>query len=316
MRKYYLTIIIFLSLTLQIFSQSSFLDLYPLHIGNYWQYKVTVDSDFNNEDTIYYSNREVLTDTLMPNGEVYKKIFDSMIGTLQPYRYLRIDSTTGCIYKYYPYGNYNNSELLRDSLKMMSGDSFIAEDGYTIICTLVDTINLFAENRLRKHFYYPLLPNYGEHKYVKGIGETYRWVHSEPIVAIETYIELTYAKINGEEFGQLVSVGNNTIKIFNYTLSQNYPNPFNPTTTIKYQIPELSFVTLKVYDVLGNEVASLIKEEKPAGSYEVEFNGSDLTSGIYFYTLIAGNYSNTKKLVILKWKEVLWKLYFISQPSL
>jgi len=86
----------------------------------------------------------------------------------------------------------------------------------------------------------------------------------------------------------------------NFRLQQNYPNPFNPSTTIKYQIPELSFVTITVYDVLGNEIATLVNEEKPAGSYEVEFNGSDLTSGIYFYTLIAWNYSNTKKLVILK----------------
>ena len=68
-----------------------------------------------------------------------------------------------------------------------------------------------------------------------------------------------------------------------YVLFQNYPNPFNPTTTIKYQIPELSFVTLKVYDVLGNEIATLVNEEKPVGNYEVEFNASELSSGIYFY---------------------------------
>jgi hypothetical protein len=274
--------------------------LYPVHVGNYWQYKVTVDSDFNNEDTIFYSNREVLTDTLMPNGEVYKKIYDSRIGTLQPFRYLRIDSTTGCIYKYYPYGNYNNNELLRDSLKMMEGDSFIAEDGYTIICTLVDTIDLFSENRLRKHFYFPLIPIYGEHKYVNGIGETYRWEHSEPIVNVDIYSELTYAKINGEEFGQLVNYSNNKIEVYSYTLGQNYPNPFNPTSIIKYQIPELSFVTLKVYDVLGNEITTLVNKETPAGNYEVEVNGTGLPSGVYFYQLKAGRFVETKKMVLLK----------------
>jgi len=67
-----------------------------------------------------------------------------------------------------------------------------------------------------------------------------------------------------------------------FQLYNNYPNPFNPTTTIKYQIPEISFVTIKVYDVLGNEIATLVNEEKPIGSYEVEFNASNLTSGIYF----------------------------------
>ncbi len=90
--------------------------------------------------------------------------------------------------------------------------------------------------------------------------------------------------------------------LYEFRLSQNYPNPFNPTTTIKYQIPEISFVTIKVYDVLGNETATLINEEKPAGEYNVEFriDNLELTSGIYFYKLQAGNFTITKKMVILK----------------
>ena len=83
-------------------------------------------------------------------------------------------------------------------------------------------------------------------------------------------------------------------------LEQNYPNPFNPSTTIKYQIPELSFVTVKVYDVLGNEVATLVNEELTAGDYEIEFNGEELTSGIYFYRLKAGNFIQTKKMLLIK----------------
>ncbi|NNG26439.1 MAG: T9SS type A sorting domain-containing protein, partial [Ignavibacteriaceae bacterium] len=85
-----------------------------------------------------------------------------------------------------------------------------------------------------------------------------------------------------------------------YKLSQNYPNPFNPRTKIKYQIPELSFVTLKIYDVLGNKVATLFNEEKPAGSYEIEFNVANLTSGIYFYQLRTVNFIGTKKMILLK----------------
>ena len=88
--------------------------------------------------------------------------------------------------------------------------------------------------------------------------------------------------------------------ILDYELSQNYPNPFNPSTTIKYQIPELSFVTLKVYDVLGIEVATLINGEKPVGSYEVEFDGTGLPSGVYFYRLKTGSYFQTRKMVLLK----------------
>lgn len=85
-----------------------------------------------------------------------------------------------------------------------------------------------------------------------------------------------------------------------FSLLQNYPNPFNPVTLISYQIPELSFVTLKIYDVLGNEVATLVEKEKSVGNYKIEFGGSDLSSGIYFYQLRSNGYSETKKMIIIK----------------
>jgi photosystem II stability/assembly factor-like uncharacterized protein len=83
-------------------------------------------------------------------------------------------------------------------------------------------------------------------------------------------------------------------------LFQNYPNPFNPVTNIKIEIPELNFIILKIYDVLGNEIAKLIDEEKSIGEYEVEFDASRLTSGIYFYRLQAGSFVETKKMILLK----------------
>jgi len=101
-----------------------------------------------------------------------------------------------------------------------------------------------------------------------------------------------------------------------FKLLQNYPNPFNPTTTIKYRIPFSppllkgeseagGFVTIKVYDVLGNEIAALVNEEKPTGSYEIEFDSTglinqNLSSGIYFYQLRAGDFVETKKMVLLR----------------
>jgi len=85
-----------------------------------------------------------------------------------------------------------------------------------------------------------------------------------------------------------------------FALQQNYPNPFNPTTTISFSIPENQNVELKVYDLLGNEVANLVNEYKSAGSYSVNFNASNLASGIYFYKLKAGNFQQTKKLILLK----------------
>lgn len=85
-----------------------------------------------------------------------------------------------------------------------------------------------------------------------------------------------------------------------YKLFQSYPNPFNPSTSIRYSIISRQLVQLKVYDMLGNEIATLVNEEKPAGNYEVTFNASALSSGIYFYQLKSGTYVETKKMVLLK----------------
>jgi photosystem II stability/assembly factor-like uncharacterized protein len=98
----------------------------------------------------------------------------------------------------------------------------------------------------------------------------------------------------------ITQVSANSSQEFNFKLEQNYPNPFNPNTTINYQIPQLTFVTLKVYDVLGNEIAVLVSEEKPAGIYRVEFNGTGLPSGVYYYQLRVANFIYTRKLVLLK----------------
>ena len=90
-----------------------------------------------------------------------------------------------------------------------------------------------------------------------------------------------------------------------FALEQNYPNPFNPATKIKYTIPAvgtsfMKFITLKVYDVLGNEVATFVEESKPAGTYEIEFNATNLVSGVYFYRLFAGDFTETKKMLMTK----------------
>lgn len=86
----------------------------------------------------------------------------------------------------------------------------------------------------------------------------------------------------------------------NNSLEQNYPNPFNPLTTVKYSVTGQLKVVLKIFDALGSEVTTLVNEEKPAGTYELTWNTANLSSGVYFYQLKAGNFVQTKKMLLMK----------------
>ncbi len=96
------------------------------------------------------------------------------------------------------------------------------------------------------------------------------------------------------------SAGDDAVTVTKFELEQNYPNPFNPSTSIKFAISIKQFVSLKVYDVLGNEVTTLLNDQKPAGIYEIEFDANNLSSGIYYYRIVAGSFTDTKKMILLK----------------
>lgn len=106
--------------------------------------------------------------------------------------------------------------------------------------------------------------------------------------------------IDGDTIGIITSIEDEVMSLNSFELFQNYPNPFNPTTTIKYSIVEPQKVKLIVYSLLGEEIKILVDDYKSAGSHSVNFNASDLASGIYIYTLFAGNQSTSKKLILLK----------------
>ena len=114
------------------------------------------------------------------------------------------------------------------------------------------------------------------------------------LIGSDTLIKNCYIKV------EQASYVDNSFSPEDFYLFQNYPNPFNPTTTLSYVIGHSSFVSLKVYDVLGNEVATLVNEEKQTGSYDVQFIAAGLTSGIYFYKLTADNFVQTRKMILLK----------------
>lgn len=99
---------------------------------------------------------------------------------------------------------------------------------------------------------------------------------------------------------QITSIKHDEQLINSYMLGQNYPNPFNPSTTIGYYLPEGTNVELKLYDVLGNEIGTLVNEFKSAGTYKIEFNAEQLSSGVYFYKIETNNFSQTKKMILLR----------------
>jgi len=159
------------------------------------------------------------------------------------------------------------------------------------------------------------LPNNGHHQIVVP-----GWMASQQPCRIRYTVYTQFdsaSSITPEGFyiiGDPVTVKNNSTTPEKFSLSQNYPNPFNPNTKIKFTVPTSPLnpspyqgegqrerlITLKVYDILGNEIATLVNEEKPAGEYEVEFSAKGLPSGIYFYQLRAGNFVETKKMVLLR----------------
>jgi hypothetical protein len=148
--------------------------------------------------------------------------------------------------------------------------------------------------------------------FIEGNGNSLNLNHYSYLDTLLVKSKHLYELIQIDYNGDKRSIGKITINfdphIKDFDLSQNYPNPFNPTTKINYSIPSVNLrqaqsdiqVTLKVYDVLGNEVATLVNEQKPSGTYEIEFNGTELPSGIYFYQLKAGTYIETRKMILIK----------------
>ena len=100
------------------------------------------------------------------------------------------------------------------------------------------------------------------------------------------------------EYSDLVEVEFSAVN--SYLLEQNFPNPFNPTTTIKYSIPITNKVCLTLFNLLGEQLTTLVNEEKIAGNYSVKFNATNLPSGVYFYQLKAGEYTSVKKMILIK----------------
>ena len=146
-----------------------------------------------------------------------------------------------------------------------------------------------------------------DNSFTSGAPSSAPWVYDFvfTVVGVNPYYCVIHGGPGGVGMSGVITVENptsvnNDITIETFELSQNYPNPFNPTTIITYSIPKDELVTLIVYNVLGNEVTTLVNEEKPIGNYEVAFNATNLPSGIYFYKLQTPNFNQSKKMILLK----------------
>jgi hypothetical protein len=137
-----------------------------------------------------------------------------------------------------------------------------------------------------------------------GLIAYWRFDEAEGETAYDRSIYGNHGEIRGAIFTDMtapLSIANYTaIQPGKFQLFQNYPNPFNPSTTIEFTIPKTEFVTVKIYNLLGQEVTTLVSQTLKAGFYNYGWNASDLSSGIYYYTLTAGEFQDVKKMVLLR----------------
>lgn len=283
------------------------LKYYPLAKGNKWFYSF---ADRPLGDPVYFSEmrREVMGDTLMPNGKKY--FFIREIGpypskTYSRY-YERIDSVTGKVYRYLY--EIDKTEVVVDDLAASAGDTvyssrFSGNYPLRFFLKTEDIVKQWDMQFPAKHFEYDGLPGPIYYDLLQGIGisSIVKWYDFG-----SASFDLKGCIIDCIVYGDtnLVSVDEKLPVANNFQLFQNYPNPFNPYTVIKYSLPYSCFVSLKVYDALGNQIAALVEEEQSKGFHEVSFpkqnSHMNLPSGIYFYSIKAAGQSETRKMLIVK----------------
>jgi hypothetical protein len=280
-------------------------DYYPLNIGNKWVFNYTnIDYwPFPTYSSDIFS-RQVVDFITKENNKKYYKIeqkFASDDFILNYYE--RIDSGTGKILRYEE--SSPDSEIVIDDLLGEVGDSLMVnrfEPYYISIPTTFENVEAYSEfglNSTKRIYKYPGLLS-ADYSLVKSVGLEHILLGYDFGTSI---YDLKGFIVNGIVYGDttVTDIYNDADNLpANFELSQNYPNPFNPTTKISWQSPVAGFHTLKVYDVLGNEVATLVNEFRNAGSYEIDFDASKLSSGVYFYQLKAGNFLQSKKMIYLK----------------
>ena len=272
---------------------------YPLEIGNRWVYNGFIR--IYPETEYYQFIREVAGEAIKPNQKKYFMIEEFFAGSTSKMTYYeRIDSVNARVYRYNEDSVQNGQEYLIEDLRAEAGDSVNSYrfdmSPYTVIYSADTT-------------FYQVGTHYKRYNSEFLMGYTYDLVKEFGITRVYNTFDfgsddrtLKGAIINGVLFGDTTVTGiNDEINSINsFSLSQNYPNPFNPVTAIRYSIGKPGRVILKVFDVLGKELTTLINEEKPSGNYSVNFDGSKLASGIYYYQMKAGEFYDHQKMYLVE----------------
>ncbi len=268
---------VFSSSLLAQYSQMDF----PLQKGNRWQYS---------EVPGYYSESKAIKDTLMQNGLTYTEVKGELFSG-----FFRKDSS-----KVFSYNSSNNTESIYFDFSLKTGDtlSMKINDMDTITTTVYEegTSSIFGQQKHYMSFLtkFSTSTAYGIQYVTDGFGFTR---YNGEVLSYG----LSGAIINGNEYGTVLKVEDVEMNYPNkYELLQNYPNPFNPNTIIEFHIYKPTKVQINIYDVLGNHIETILDEFKNTGKYKVLFNGENLSSGIYFYSINLDGVSETKSMVLLK----------------
>jgi len=276
---------------------------FPLNIGNkfVYHYVYTVQTGGGGFTEIGDYVCAITKDTLVNN----KRYFYIKDFPIENYLWFRVDSITGSLYTFDNSNPciYYNKENLIDSLRMKLGDT--SNSCNKRIITDIDTVIKWGKTSLVKYSYKSSYPSYSTRKYSTNFGLVNYDSYGGGGMTYYSFINnLKGCKINGIVYGDttVVGINENEIEINNkFTLNQNYPNPFNPNTHIKFYLPRNSFVSLKVFDIFGKEIETLIKNKfMTFGTKVIDFKPNNISSGIYFYRLTAGDFKEVKRMVYIK----------------
>lgn len=269
------------------------LEFYPNNIGNSWSYW-----------WIYYNAQ---LDYYEAGRDKYLISKDTVVNSI---KYWLIK---------YDYGGYGYNQTFLERIDTATGDVYRINDFSTneIFCVdnvyagVGDTISisnnrnlLYCDKIVIKSLRDTVINNFQTTiREVVGLPSNVKLFFARKIGMLGSgknfWIDSAY--VNGTVFSNITDVKLRfNPNVTDYTLSQNYPNPFNPVTNINYSLPKSGYVTIKIYGITGREIQTLVSEEKLSGSYSLQFNAKNLSSGIYFYQIKANGFIQTKKMILLK----------------